>query len=211
MVKLLSGSRGMLGVMSEVSLKVMPIPETSQTLRIATVSDDMAVQAMSRALGSPYDVSGAAHIPGFGTVLRLEGFADSVAYRAAQLQDKLSDFGTVDLIEFDWTRVRDVQDLADWDGDIWRVHVKPSDGPGLVAATGGNAIYDWGGGLVWLGTMAGTDIRPHLAGLDGHATLFCTRDPGGIPIFHPENPVVQKITDGLKDRFDPRGLFNPRK
>ena len=109
--KLLAGSWGTLAVMTEVTLKVMPKPESERTLVLAGLDDVTANRAMTAALGSPYDVSGAAHLPGsvFGprparwrasgpqgravTLLRLEGIAASVADRAGSLGKALATFG----------------------------------------------------------------------------------------------------------------------
>ncbi len=110
--KLLAGSWGTLAVMTEVTLKVMPRPESERTLVLRGLDDLTANRAMTAALGSPFDVSGAAHLPdsvfrsaaapggigGLGspqavTLLRLEGIAASVAHRAAALAKALAPFG----------------------------------------------------------------------------------------------------------------------
>ena len=115
--KLLSGSWGTLSVMTEVTLKVMPKPEAERTLLLRGLDDAAANKAMTAALGSPFDVSAAAHLPksafrartdGLGdiagqsealTVLRLEGITASAAHRAGSLRELLAPFGTATLIE----------------------------------------------------------------------------------------------------------------
>lgn len=213
LVKLMCGSWGTLGVLSEVSLKVLPAPEATATVVIAGLEDTEAVKAMSKALGSPYEVSGAAHLPEAGrTLLRIEGFASSVTYRAGQLQALLGSLGDVtiegdpQMVSETWTAVRDVHALQSFDGDVWRISVKPSDGPRVGAALpGARLVYDWGGGLVWAGVAPGTDVR---AALDvvGHATLV--RGNGNGPRFHPEPAAVATLSQGLRDQFDPRGILN---
>ncbi|MCV2882326.1 FAD-binding protein [Actibacterium sp. XHP0104] len=223
LVKLMAGSHGTLGVLSEVSFKLLPAPEVAACVLIEGLSDADAVAALSAALGSPFEVSGAAHLPvGLDgapvTMIRVEGFAASVAYRAGRLQALLARFGD-SVVEDDparvaagWAWVRDVQAFADLPGDVWRVSVKPSDGPRVVAAVGPRrAVYDWGGGLVWLLVAEGRDIRPGLAGIAGHATLIRAgaETRARIARFHPEAPPVAALSAGLRARFDPRGILNP--
>lgn len=82
----------------------------------------------------------------------------------------------------------------------------------LARALGADDIlYDWGGGLVWARMPEGTDARASMGGIAGHGTLVRMSDAarGTIPRLHPEPAPVAKITDGLRARFDPRGLFSP--
>ena len=202
LVKLFAGSWGRLGILTEVALKVLPAPEAEATLHLDGLDHGTAVAVMSRALGSPYEVSGAAHWPGRGTFLRVEGFAGSVAYRIGQLRAMLGG----DIAPGPWADVRDVTAFAGRAGDVWRVSIKPSDAPKVVAQAGAEAaLLDWGGGLAWLLLEPGTDLRARLGAFSGHATLV----RGNGRIFHPEPDAVAKITAGLRAKFDPRGLFNP--
>jgi len=208
LVKLMAGSHGTLGVLTEVAFKVLPAPEAAATLRVAGLDDAAAVGAMSAALGSPFDVTGAAHWPGQGTFLRVEGFATSVRYRAGELARVLGRFGPVEEVDGDvWLAVRDVVPFHGRAGDVWRLSVKPSDAPALVARAGAEAVlYDWGGGLVWLLLAEGVDLRARLGDFAGHATRL--RGAGGVPAFHPEPAAVAAISAGLRAKFDPRGVFN---
>lgn len=213
LVKLLAGSHGTLGVLTELAFKLLPIPETATTLALTGLDDATAIAALSAALTSPFEVSGAAHLPGQATYLRLEGFAPSVAYRAGCLQSLLSRFGAVDTDPHDpWPAIRDVAPFHGQAGDVWRLSVKPGDAPALVARAGARAaLYDWGGGLVWLLTDEGRDLRAALGPFTGHATLMrasaATR--ARIAPFHPEPAPLAALTHGLRARFDPRALFNP--
>ncbi len=133
--KLLAGSWGTLAVMTEVTLKVMPRPESERTLVLRGLDDVTANRAMTAALGSPFDVSGAAHLPnsafraegnelaGLGstreavTLLRLEGIAASAAHRAAALGKLMAPFGAAQTIDDAasaaiWSSVRDVVPFA---------------------------------------------------------------------------------------------------
>ncbi len=209
LVKLMAGSHGTLGVLTEVAFKVLPAPETQATLVLHGLDDVQAVAVMSAALGSPYEVTGAAHWPGQGTFLRIEGFAESVAYRTGRLIRHLSGFGTavVDDAADRWAAIRDVSPFVGQTGDVWRLSVKPSDAPGLVARMGAQAVlYDWGGGLIWALTEPGTDLRARLGVFDGHATRV--RGQGASPAFHPEPPALANLTAGLRAQFDPRGILN---
>lgn len=210
LVKLLAGSWGQLGVLTEVSFKLLPTPETMATLVLRGLSDVQAVAAMSAALGSPFEVSGAAHLPGQGTLLRIEGFATSVAYRAERLRKHLAGFGAVDLLDGPqvWADVRDVRPFHGAEGDVWKLSVKPSDAPALLARAGAEAhLMDWGGGLVWLRMAPGTDLRARLGAFDGHATRVRGSGVAG-PVFHPEHPAVARLMEGIRSKFDPRGLFS---
>lgn len=217
LVKLMSGSWGTLGVLTEVSLKVLPAVEATTTLIIAESDPVRAVAVMSAALGSPFEVSGAAWING-SVWLRVEGFATSVDYRTGALQDLLRVHGDVTRDDSaDWTLVRDAAPLHGHDV-AWRVSVKPSDGPAVIAALpeGSDAMMDWGGGLIWIGAKGGatdahSQLQTHVAALGGHATLIkgpeALRD--AVPVFQPETPGVAVLSTALRARFDPRGILNP--
>src|SRR5262249_49129462 len=133
--KLLAGSWGTLAVMTEVTLKVMPKPESERTLVLRALDDLTANRAMTEALGSPFDVSGAAHVPASSlrgevkglarlgsprealTLLRLEGISASAVHRAKALADMLKGYGAVELIEDAtsaavWSSLRDVLPFA---------------------------------------------------------------------------------------------------
>ena len=214
LVKLLAGSHGTLGVLSEVSFKLLPVPPAAATLVLRGLDDAAAVQAMATALGSPFEVTGAAHWPGEGTFLRIEGFAQSVAYRSGQLSRLLAPFGSAAVLNADetaghWRGIRDVAPFQGRPGDVWKLSVKPSDAPGLVARLGAEAVlYDWGGGLVWVRTAPGTDLRTRLGAFEGHATLI-RAEAAVTPVFQPQPDPLAALAAGLRARFDPRGILNP--
>lgn len=219
LVKLMAGSFGTLGAISEVSLKVLPVAETQAVVLLEGLEDQTAIAALSSALGSPFDVTGAAHFAAGLTIIRLEGFNDSVSYRAKALCAALSGFGACQ-IETDqsqasqlWQEVRDLKAFHDVPGDVWRISVKPSDGPeigGRLRSLGGQVIYDWGGGLVRALLPKGTDARAQMTGLKGHARI--ERAPDSVKqqfgVFGSEGPVIDQIAAGLRAKFDPRGILN---
>jgi len=220
LVKLMAGSHGTLGVLTEVAFKLLPAPERSATHCLHGLTDTAAVAAMSAALGSPFDVTGAAHIPGAEdgpvTLIRIEGFEASVAYRAGQLRELLTRYSD-EITDSDdpvlWTQVRDARPLGEGAGDVWRVSVKPSDGPEVRRRAGLDhpAFYDWGGGLVWLRVPTGEDLRTTLQGVAGHATLVRSDEEtkARMGVFHPEPAPLAKISAGLRAQFDPKGVLNP--
>ncbi|MEO0356802.1 MAG: FAD-binding protein [Pseudomonadota bacterium] len=208
LVKMLAGSRGALGVVTEVSLKVQPATETMATVTVHVSDPTQGVAALSAALGSPFDVSGAAFSNGQALV-RVEGFAQSVAYRVEQLKIHLATYGEISVSDDAalWSDIRDVRAFANGKGDVWKISVKPTDGPQVVAALPGDAMMDWGGGLVWAQVPAGTDVRRILADIAGHAT--CVRGKGRGPALPPADATLAAITVGLKSKFDPRSILNP--
>ena len=230
LVKLMAGSFGTLGVLTEVAFKVLAKPETEATLVAEGLNPKEAVAALSAALGSPFDVSGAACL-GAGatgersrTQVRIEGMKASVAYRSDQLRKGvLAGFDVVDAKASAtlWQEVRDVTPFAGREGAVWRISVKPTDGPVLterlaLAGIGFAALYDWGGGLVWLllpdeGDAGAGPIRAQVAALGGHATLVRASEAtrAQVPVFHPEPAGLAAISAGLRKKFDPRGILNP--
>lgn len=214
LVKVLTGAYGTLGVISEVSMKVLPKPETSATLVVQGCGVADAVAVMSKALGSPYEVTGAAYE---GDVfLRIEGFAASVAYRIGALRKLMDGAGDMAVLEdaasaARWTAIADVTGFAQRDGDVWRMSVKPSDAVAVIEALpqGAKAMLDWGGGLIWVLCPAGTDLRAHIPAV-GHATLIraSVETRAMLPVFQPENATVTALSQGLRARFDPRGILN---
>ncbi len=232
LVKLLAGSFGTLAAFTEVTFKVLPIPETSATLSFKGLEDSQAIAAMTMAIGSPYEITGAAHLTsGLGRdisrcFLRIEGFTDSVEYRLAELRKLLAEFGTPNDLRGEdanrlWRGIRDVEFLAEpRDSAIWRIHAKPTDASRIVevcqSALAFRHFYDWGGGLIWLACDAAGDageaiIRQATRKFGGHARL--ERGPVELraaqPVFEPLDEKIMQLTVGIKKSFDPDGILNP--
>jgi glycolate oxidase FAD binding subunit len=231
LVKFLAGSYGTLAVMTEVTFKVLPSPETETTLVVSGLDEKAAVRAMAAALGSPFSVTGAGHRPASGheparTFVRLEGFVSSTVDRAHRLSVELASFGKVGRVDSTdstdtWRKIRDV-DLpgAGADTPIWRLSVKPSNGPVVVETLRRSfdchVLYDWGGGLVWLAGGEGDDIgakavRKAVASVGGHATLVRAPENvrGAVEVFQPLPPALMGLSKKLKQTFDPAGILNP--
>jgi len=224
--KLIAGSFGTLAAVTEITVKTLPAPEETRTVMLRGLDDATALAAMTAAMGGPYEVSGAAHLPGDATLLRVEGHAPSVVARCEALAAALSSFGTVDIVDRDasltrWRHIRDALPLANLaDCAVWRVSVPPSAGPMLVSALSRQIafkhFYDWAGGLVWLAVTGATDggaaaIRAALPEDNGHATLLRASDAmrETVPVFQPLAPALAALSARVKSTFDPTHILNP--
>jgi glycolate oxidase FAD binding subunit len=242
--KLVAGSWGTLSVMTEVTLKVMPRSEGERTLVLRGLDDLAAGRAMAAALGSPFDVSGAAHVPASSwrgtsalsdvaageaiTLIRLEGIGASVVHRAQALGSELRSFAVVDQADGEassglWRAVRDVMPFAAggplgaW--PIWRIVCPPASGLHLGQLlrreTGGDLIYDWGGGLVWAALPPSQDahaatVRERASAIGGHATLVRASDAirEVVDVFHPLEAGLAALSARVKASFDPSDILN---
>jgi glycolate oxidase FAD binding subunit len=173
------------------------------------VQEDETTSAatMAKAMASPFDVSGAAHADGT-TALRLEGLEGSVSYRSHALASLLAgDVGT-----FDWAAQRDAHAFTNLEGDVWRISVKPSDGPATAEALrrlgAETVVFDWAGGWLWANAPEGQNLRKALDTISGHATVIRnTFQRHGS--FHPAGAAIETLSSGLRRQFDPRGILNP--
>jgi glycolate oxidase FAD binding subunit len=180
--KLMAGSYGTLAALTEVTLKVLPAPEKTRTVLLQGLDDAAAIRAMTQALTSPHEVSGAAHLPAAVatrssvayvaragatvTALRVEGPGPSVEHRCAALRQELAAFGTSEELHSLnsrglWREVRDVAPLLpDGARVLWRLSVGPASGAGVAKEIGSGSadyFYDWGGGLVWFALPPSAD------------------------------------------------------
>nr|WP_155846052.1 FAD-binding protein [Celeribacter ethanolicus] len=212
LVKLMAGSHGTLGVLTEVSLKVQPLPETVVTLVVPGCDAPGAVAIMSDMLGQPFDLTGAAWLGG-KVMLRLEGFETSLRYRVGRMRARLrcaaEEIWGAEACTPIWCGIRDVEAFNNRGGDVWRVSVKPSEATGLIEAVQPeDVMFDWGGNRLWLLMKEGTDLRAKMT--TGHATLVRASDETKrrLGVFHPQSAVLARISAGLRHKFDPDGKFN---
>ncbi len=234
--KLLAGSHGTLGVITEVTMKVLPRPERTGSVVLAGLDARAGVAALSAGLGSPYAVSGAAWLPadaaarvgglpaGPLAILRIEDVAHSTEYRLGRLAGEMARFGAVLRLEHEaslaaWAAIRDARPLRADAGDaVWRVSVRPSRGPGVLdaaEAAGLRGFLDWGGGLVWLAGPASEAAHGAVsrAALASGGTWAVLRAPDGlraaIAVVPPEAAGLAAITRRVKAAMDPGGVLNP--
>jgi len=240
--KLLTGSHGTLGVITEITLKVLPAPEATGTLVLPGLDAVAGVAALSASLGSPYGVSAAAWLPadavarvpgldgicGAAALVRIEEFASSVDYRLGRLRDQIAVPGAVILNTGAslavWKAVRDAQPLVPGNGEaaagdaIWRISVRPSAGPAVLAVLrpkGVDGFLDWGGGLVWLAGPAdtGTHAAVEAAAQASGGTWTLVRAPdtlrGSVRVVPDEPAPLARITRDVKAALDPAGILNP--
>ena len=245
--KLIAGSWGTLAITTELTLKVMPKAESETTLLLRALDDVVANRVMTAALGSPFDVSGAAHVPASAlrsrghdlaaldpaeqgiTLLRLEGIGASVAARARSLAQALTPFGKVETVEDEaasqlaWAGLRDVAPFAAagplgaW--AVWRIVCPPAAGgafgQALTRETGGDVIYDWGGGLIWAALPPASDahaslVRARLQAIGGHASLIRAPETvrAAVDVFQPQPAGLAALSRRVKHSFDPNNIFN---
>ncbi len=232
--------------MTEVTLKVMPKPESERTLVLRGLDDLAANRAMTAALGSPFDVSAAAHVPASAlrvsvagldrlgspreavTMIRLEGIPASATHRAASLAKALAPFGTVEMVEDAasadaWCAIRDVAPFAAAGPlgacPVWRIVCPPASGGALgqhlARETGGEVIYDWGGGLIWAALPPKPDaqaalLRQRVNAAGGHAMLLRAAEDvrRKVDVFHPQQAGVAGLSERVRQSFDPKSVLN---
>jgi glycolate oxidase FAD binding subunit len=237
--KLFAGSWGTLAAMTDITVKVLPKAETEATVVIAGLDDARACAAMAAAMGSSCDVSGAAHLPDHiaawfdgvpksqpSTVLRLEGFAPSVAHRKEALATQMKSFGAVSIVEERnsralWHDIRNVKPFAVDTAlarPLWRISVAPSRGHQIALAItpAAQMFYDWAGGLIWVAMPFASEpdaaaIRRAVAAVGGHATLVRapTAVRAAVDVFAPEESASLALAKRVKESFDPKGVLNP--
>lgn len=172
--KMLAGSFGTLGVMTDVTVKVLPTPQKIRTVLVFGLSDADGLRAMTQSLGSAMEISGAAHLPASlaqrstvdlvvqdgrsVTALRVEGPAQSTGERCKTLRETLSLLGPTEELHTHNSKTlwKDLNDVRPFCGDgraVWRISVPPQSGPLVGAAIReqkeSDYFFDWGGGLVW--------------------------------------------------------------
>lgn len=214
--KLMAGSWGRIGAMTELTLKVLPAPRVSVTLAAEGLSPLEAHAMMACALGSNAEVSAAAHLARGVTLLRVAGFAPSVEARCAVLPGLLSAHCTVRIMEPAeaaplWAEAMTGSALA---GEtFWRVHLPPRHAPALVAnleLRGIDWAMDWGGGRVWIAHEgASSAVRDAAAALGGEAALVRASAAmrAGVPALHPRPAGLAALEQRVRRAFDPSGVF----
>ncbi len=212
--KLLCGSYGALGVLTEIAIKTLPVAESQNTIAFGGISPREAVKIFSSALATPFEVSGAAFHDGTAW-LRIEGLARQVDHRREKLSALFKGNDHVVLSDEEsrllWLSLRDLHHFTKGNDAVWRILVKPTDAPTVLEALkpfGGDASLDWGGGAIWYsGNLDAAGMLAYAP--SGLATLV---RPGPIVNVHVspvEAPGVAALTAALRRTFDPAGILNP--
>ena len=207
--RLIAGSMGMLGVILEVSLKVLPLPTAQATLRFE-MGAQKALDQLNLWGGQPLPINASACWDG-ALVLRLAGANAAVQAATQRLGGELIDEA---LARPFWDGLRDHSDefflgalrAVQGDSQLWRLSL-PQTAP--LLDLDGEQLLEWGGAQRWLITPSGGQrVREAAASVGGHATLFRAADKSS-GAFTPLAPALARIHQQLKKSFDPQGLFNP--
>jgi glycolate oxidase FAD binding subunit len=197
--RLMAGSMGTLGLIVEVSLKVVPKPEVELTWW-QEIKDNEVTERMSQILQKPFPIS-ALHYDGKRLFYRLCGMSEAINQSTETLGgEPLKEHKSL------WLGLKE-QTCAFFMGEmpLWRISVAPAADPLPLA---GRSIMDWGGALRWLKSdESAQHVFQTVAEAGGHATLFRGGDRSGI-VFQPLPPDLMQIQQRLKHAFDPKGLFN---
>jgi glycolate oxidase FAD binding subunit len=196
--RLQAGALGTLGVITEVSLKVMPQPETSTTLARA-MSLEEAIATMNTRAGQPGPLTGAAYVNG-RLFLRLAGAADAVAHTAGRWGgERVAD------ADCPWHGLQECKPPgAGPVGDLWRISVGAT-----APAEHAPCAIDWCGGLRWYsGEVDGNALHAHAQAHGGYALRFRGEHTGG-QARSPLAPSAQRLHQRLKQAFDPDHVLNP--
>jgi len=194
--RLMAGAFGSLGVLTEISMKVLPVPRHAHSLRLE-LPLHRSLELLRQWARRPLPLSAAAH-DGSALLLRLEGGEGSVTASAAEI-------GGETLAPGFWQALRDQQLPFFTEGalPLWRLSLPPAT-PEL--ALPGSQLIDWGGAQRWLRSDApAAEIRALAESARGHAERY---GAGADDAFHPLDPALLALTQRLKQRFDPQGLFN---
>jgi glycolate oxidase FAD binding subunit len=203
--RLMTGSMGTLGLLLEVSIKVLPIPPFELTLRMQ-MKEAEAIEKMNQWAGKPLPISATCFYEN-NLTLRLSGAESAVHAARSKLGGELISDGSVF-----WNSIREqTHPFFQSGSSLWRLSLK-SNSPPLKLL--GQQLIEWGGALRWLACSGeGMDteeniIRPESILAGGNATLFRSNE-NSDSAFHPPGLQMMKIYQRIKEKFDPVGIFNP--
>ncbi|MBD3609796.1 MAG: glycolate oxidase subunit GlcE [Gammaproteobacteria bacterium] len=199
LTRLMAGAMGSLGILLEVSFKVIPVPQKEITL-YRNCSIDTAIQTMNDWAARPYPIT-ASVFDGHNLYMRFGGSENAVeAARKKFGGDELND--SIDY----WQRIKEHQHgFFDDDTPLWRLSVAPASKPFDLP---GKTLLDWGGAQRWYkGEAAQEIIRRTAREAGGHAVMF--RDGDRSQPFQPLEPVIMRLHKNLKQAMDPKNIFNP--
>lgn len=203
--RLMAGAQGTLGVLTDISFKVLPIPNATHSLRLPINLED-ALKKLAELGRKPLPITAAAWHNG-ELFLRLEGGNSSVSATQAQLNGEPLDASF-------WTSLRDhTHDFFQLSDDqaLWRLSLPPHTSPLALDIPEADIFYDWAGCQRWVKTsLDASTLRAACAAAGGHATCYTPHAQGGAADpFTPLNKVVEKYHRNLKAELDAHGIFNP--
>lgn len=200
--RLMVGAMGTLGLLLEVSLKVLPKPSAEKTLHMQ-LDEAAAIKQMNQWAGKPLPISATCYAGG-ELFIRLSGAESAV--RAAQVT-----LGGEEWVESEvfWKSIREqTHDFFQSDKSLWRLSIKSTAPP---LSLRGEQLMEWNGSVRWLlsdESASAETIRRAAKDARGHATLF-RGNALHAHVFHPLDPGIMRIHRTLKEKFDPAGIFNP--
>ncbi|RMJ04398.1 putative FAD-linked oxidoreductase [Marinobacter litoralis] len=199
--RLQAGAMGTLGVITEISLKVMPKPAATVTL-VRDMPMDEAVNYMNRRAGEPKPMTGACWVDG-KVYLRLAGARSAVEATAHKWQGEV-----MEQSDHFWQQIQDLKHnfFTDTEAPLWRFSVGSS---ATVPVLNGQWMVDWAGSQRWYRGEAGlSDLEPIAQTAGGQVSLFRGGDRTG-EVMHSPPEALKTIQRRVKQSFDPDGLFNP--
>lgn len=203
--RLMAGAQGTLGVLTDISFKVLPMPTASHSLCLEIGLED-ALATLAELGRQPLPITAAAWHAG-ALFIRLEGGESSVKATKERL-------GGETLVPEFWQQLRDHQHpffSLDEEQALWRLSLPPHTAPLNLEIPEEDWFYDWAGSQRWVKTNLKADaLRSACQSAGGHATCFTPQalDSTDSP-FTPLNPVVEKYHRNLKAQLDAHGIFNP--
>lgn len=234
--KLIAGSFGTLGAMTEVAFKVLPMAETERTILLEGAGTGEAAEAMMLALRGPFEITGAAYLPadvaselehsGSLTALRIEGPVPSVEAKSTALRCLVGAFGKVRCLDGGegrafWRYVGDASVLAaPPENQIWRLSIPPAGAAAVISRLPDELEARWfldrAGATVWLSIPprphAGQElVRATIGRGGGHATLVRADDVvrARVSVFQPQPAPLAALSRRIKGAFDPKGILSP--
>jgi len=205
---------GTLGVLTEVTVRVFPKPSRATVLVVRDLNPVEGFALLRKVWSSPLDATGLAFAQD-RALIRFEGEPAPLAEKCALARTLLDGRAVEEIADGDiaFRAIGDGAVFADTPYDVWRAFVPPASAAQVAAEVDAPLwLGDWAGGLLWFGTLPGSDTARAAANhAGGHATLLRASEETReiLPVFEPQDPTRLAVTRSVKAAFDPLSLFNP--